>query len=96
MRRLWRWGVVFTLLGAFALPAHADPILMFLLGFAKNVIERKIKEAFLALWLETRLTKDEILKLYLDRAYMGGGAFGAAAAAQTAGGKAVVKMKPGA
>lgn len=33
------------MLGAFALPAHADPILMFLLGFAKNVIERKIKEA---------------------------------------------------
>ena len=44
-------------------------------------IERKIKEAFLALWLESRLSKDEILKLYLDRAYMGGGSFGAAAAA---------------
>ena len=40
-------------------------------------IERKIKEAFLALWLESHLTKNEILKLYLDRAYMGGGAFGA-------------------
>ena len=45
-------------------------------------IERKIKEAFLALWLETRLTKNEILKLYLDRAYMGGGTFGVAAAAE--------------
>ena len=45
-------------------------------------IERKIKEAFLALWLEARLTKNEILKLYLDRAYMGGGAFGVDAAAQ--------------
>src|SRR5262249_41668068 len=33
-------------------------------------------------WLETRLTKNEILKLYLDRAYMGGGAFGVDAAAQ--------------
>ncbi|MDH7796351.1 MULTISPECIES: PBP1A family penicillin-binding protein [unclassified Beijerinckia] len=44
-------------------------------------IERKVKEAFLALWLETRLTKNEILKLYLDRAYMGGGAFGVQAAA---------------
>ncbi|MBB3018626.1 penicillin-binding protein 1A [Microvirga lupini] len=44
-------------------------------------LERKIKEAFLALWLEFHLTKDEILKLYLDRAYMGGGAHGAVAAA---------------
>jgi penicillin-binding protein 1A len=45
-------------------------------------IERKVKEAFLAVWLETRLSKNEILKLYLDRAYMGGGAFGVDAAAQ--------------
>ncbi len=44
--------------------------------------ERKIKEAFLALWLEANLSKKEILRLYLDRAYMGGGTFGAAAAAQ--------------
>ena len=44
-------------------------------------VERKIKEAFLALWLEFHLTKDEILKLYLDRAYMGGGAHGVVAAA---------------
>nr|WP_246504959.1 PBP1A family penicillin-binding protein [Microvirga antarctica] len=44
-------------------------------------LERKIKEAFLALWLEFHLTKDEILKLYLDRAYMGGGAHGVVAAA---------------
>jgi len=44
-------------------------------------LERKIKEAFLAIWLEFHLTKDEILKLYLDRAYMGGGAHGIVAAA---------------
>jgi penicillin-binding protein 1A len=44
-------------------------------------LERKIKEAFLAIWLEFHLTKDEILKLYLDRAYMGGGAHGVVAAA---------------
>ncbi len=48
----------------------------------ERTIERKIKEAFLAMWLEARLTKNEILKLYLDRAYMGGGAFGVDAAAQ--------------
>lgn len=48
----------------------------------ERTLERKIKEAFLALWLEYNLSKKEILKLYLDRAYMGGGAFGAAAAAE--------------
>ncbi|MFT4183675.1 MAG: PBP1A family penicillin-binding protein [Rhizobium sp.] len=56
---------------------------------AKNIflsnersIDRKIKEAFLAIWLEANLSKKEILSLYLDRTYMGGGTFGAAAAAQ--------------
>ena len=48
----------------------------------ERTIERKVKEAFLAIWLETRLKKNEILKLYLDRAYLGGGAFGVDAAAQ--------------
>ena len=48
----------------------------------ERTLERKVREAFLAVWLETRLTKNEILKLYLDRAYMGGGTFGVDAAAQ--------------
>ena len=48
----------------------------------ERTIERKVKEAFLAIWLESRLTKNDILKLYLDRAYLGGGAFGVDAAAQ--------------
>ncbi|THF47597.1 transglycosylase domain-containing protein [Allorhizobium terrae] len=52
-------------------------------------IERKIKEAFLSLWLEANLSKKEILSLYLDRAYMGGGTFGAAAASQFYFGKSV-------
>ena len=47
----------------------------------ERTIERKINEAFLAIWLEARLTKNEILKLYLDRAYMGGGTFGVDGAA---------------
>jgi len=42
----------------------------------------KVKEAFLAVWLETRLTKNEILKLYLDRGPIwGGGTFGVDGAA---------------
>lgn len=48
----------------------------------ERTLDRKVKEAFLALWLESNLTKDEILKLYLDRAYMGGGTFGVAAASE--------------
>ncbi len=52
-------------------------------------LKRKINEAFLALWLEARLTKREILKLYLDRAYMGGGAFGVEAASKFYFGKSV-------
>ncbi len=48
----------------------------------ERTLDRKIKEAFLSLWLEANLTKKEILKLYIDRAYMGGGNFGISAAAQ--------------
>ncbi len=56
---------------------------------SERSLDRKIKEAFLALLLETRFTKREILKLYLDRAYLGGGAFGVEAAAQFYFGKSV-------
>ncbi|MCB1544849.1 MAG: transglycosylase domain-containing protein, partial [Rhodoblastus sp.] len=52
-------------------------------------IERKIREVFLAMWLEARLSKREILKLYLDRAYMGGGTFGVQAAAEFYFGKSI-------
>jgi penicillin-binding protein 1A len=47
----------------------------------ERTVERKVKEAFLSLWLEMNLSKKEILQLYLDRAYLGGGTFGLAAAA---------------
>ncbi len=63
---------------------------------AKNIflssersLQRKIKELFLAFWLESRFTKREILKMYFDRAYMGGGAFGVEAASQFYFGKSV-------
>lgn len=55
----------------------------------ERTVERKVKEAFLALWLEANLSKKEILQLYLDRAYMGGGTFGIAAAADFYFGKEV-------
>jgi penicillin-binding protein 1A len=44
--------------------------------------ERKLKELILALRLETKLSKDDILYLYLNQIYFGGGAYGVAAAAQ--------------
>jgi penicillin-binding protein 1A len=52
-------------------------------------LARKIREAFLALLLEARFRKPEILKMYLDRAYLGGGAFGVEAASQFYFGKSV-------
>ncbi|HEY7766250.1 MAG TPA: PBP1A family penicillin-binding protein [Aestuariivirgaceae bacterium] len=55
----------------------------------ERTIRRKINEAFLALWIEARLSKDEILKLYLDRSYLGGGTYGVEAAAQFYYGKSV-------
>jgi penicillin-binding protein 1A len=44
--------------------------------------ERKLKELFLALRIETKLSKDDILYLYLNQIYFGGGAYGVAAAAR--------------
>ncbi len=56
---------------------------------SERTLDRKIKEAFLALWLEQHYEKKEIMKLYLDRAYMGSGAHGVEAAAQLYFGKSV-------
>ena len=55
----------------------------------ERTLERKVKEAFLAIWLEVNLSKKDILQLYLDRAYMGGGTFGITAAADFYFGKSV-------
>ena len=43
---------------------------------------RKFKEAILALALERKFTKDQILELYLNRVYFGGGAYGIDAASR--------------
>ncbi len=59
---------------------------------SERTLERKIKEAFLAVWLEWHYTKDEILKLYFDRAYMGGGNFGVAAASEYYFGKKITDV----
>jgi penicillin-binding protein 1A len=43
---------------------------------------RKIKEAILALAIERKFTKDQVLELYLNRVYFGGGAYGIDAASR--------------
>jgi penicillin-binding protein 1A len=43
---------------------------------------RKVKEVIYAIWLERHFSKDEILELYLNRVYFGGGTFGIEAAAR--------------
>ena len=46
-----------------------------------RTFERKIQEVILAGWLELRLSKQQILELYLNRVYFGAGAYGIDAAA---------------
>jgi penicillin-binding protein 1A len=45
-------------------------------------LKRKVQEAILAIWLESHLTKQQILARYLDTAYFGAGAYGVDAAAK--------------
>src|SRR5437016_5788880 len=48
----------------------------------ERTLTRKLQEAVLALWLEHKYSKAEILELYLNRVYFGAGAYGVEAAAQ--------------
>ncbi|MGI9400556.1 MAG: transglycosylase domain-containing protein [Rhizobiaceae bacterium] len=48
----------------------------------ERTIARKIQEAVLAIWLEAKYTKDEILEIYLNRVYFGSGAYGVDAASR--------------
>ena len=56
---------------------------------SERSFERKLKELFLSFLLEARFTKRQILKMYFDRAYLGGGAVGVEAASQFYFGKSV-------
>jgi penicillin-binding protein 1A len=48
----------------------------------ERTFSRKLQEVVLALWLEHKFSKDQILELYLNRVYFGAGAYGVEAAAQ--------------
>jgi penicillin-binding protein 1A len=54
---------------------------------------RKLQELVLALWLERKFSKSEILELYLNRVYFGSGAYGVEAAAQRYFGKSARQVK---
>ncbi|WP_182418221.1 transglycosylase domain-containing protein [Bartonella sp. HY038] len=49
---------------------------------SERTLDRKVREALIALWLEKKLNKDQILELYLNRVYLGSGAFGVEAASR--------------
>ena len=49
---------------------------------ADQTYRRKAQELILAIWLELKFSKKEILELYLNRVYFGGGAYGIEAASQ--------------
>ncbi len=48
----------------------------------ERTMRRKGQEVLLALWLERRFTKDQLLEIYLNRVYLGAGAFGVDAASR--------------
>ncbi len=47
-----------------------------------RTVRRKIQECLLALWLEHKFSKDQILEIYLNRVYLGAGSYGVDAAAE--------------
>jgi penicillin-binding protein 1A len=58
----------------------------------ERTLKRKLQEAMLALWLEQKFSKDEILALYLNRVYFGAGAYGVEQASQKYFGKSARKV----
>ncbi|HTK85641.1 MAG TPA: transglycosylase domain-containing protein, partial [Patescibacteria group bacterium] len=58
----------------------------------ERTFKRKVQEALLAVWLEHQLTKDEILSAYLNRVYLGNGAYGVDAAAHVYFGKSAKEV----
>ncbi len=47
-----------------------------------RTLERKVQEVLLALWLEHKYSKDQILEMYLNRVYFGSGSYGVEAASR--------------
>ena len=106
--RFWEHGALDlrSTLRAFATNAKAGSVLQggstitqqlvknLLLSPERNV-DRKVKEAVLAVQVENKLTKREILERYLNIVYFGNGAYGVQAAAETYFGKDVSQLDAG-
>ena len=60
----------------------------------RTTLWRKVKEAVFAMGMEAAYTKDEILTIYLNRAYLGGGSRGFEAASQRYFGKSAAQVTP--
>ncbi len=58
----------------------------------ERTISRKLQEVVLALWLEHKFSKAQILELYLNRVYFGSGAYGIEGAAQRYFGKSAKQL----
>src|SRR5580658_4819341 len=58
----------------------------------ERTVSRKLQEAVLALWLEHKFSKAQILDLYLNRVYFGSGAYGIEGAAQRYFGKSARQL----
>ncbi len=58
----------------------------------ERTLKRKVQELLLALWLERNFTKDEILSIYLNRVYLGAGAYGVEMAARRYFAKSVARL----
>src|SRR3954468_14235751 len=58
----------------------------------ERTLSRKVQELALALWLERKFSKTQILDLYLNRVYFGAGAYGIEAAAQRSHSKRATKL----
>ena len=59
---------------------------------ADRTLKRKVQEMLLALWLEHKFSKDQILSLYLNRVYFGAGTYGIDAAARHYFGKPAIQV----
>lgn len=61
----------------------------------ERTIKRKIQEAMLAVWIERNFTKEEIMEMYLNRVYLGGGNYGIDSASKSYFGKGATELNLG-
>ncbi|MBH0158923.1 PBP1A family penicillin-binding protein [Fictibacillus sp. 5RED26] len=61
---------------------------------SEKTLERKVQEAYLAIQLEQKYSKDQILEMYLNKIYFGSGAYGVATASKTYFNKPLKELSP--